>query len=38
MYSYAIFLLNSGEAHVGVTSVTNFHRGMQQILLFQKFQ
>ena len=32
------FLLNSGVSHVTVTSLTHIHSGLQQILLFQKFQ
>ena len=32
------FLLNSGESLVTVTSFTLIHRGLLEILLFQKFQ
>ena len=32
------FLLNSGERHVVVTNLTHIHSGLQQILIFQKFQ
>ena len=31
------FLLNSGESHVVVTSVTNIHSGLQQNLILQIF-
>ena len=36
MYSYAIFLLNSGQSHVVVNSFTHIHSGLQQMLIFQK--
>ena len=32
------FLLNSGERHVVVVSFTHIHSGLQEVLIFQKFQ
>ena len=32
------FLLNSGESHVVVTSLTHFHSGLQEKNFFEKFQ
>ena len=32
------FLLNSGESQVTVICFTHIHSGLQEIILFQKFQ
>ena len=32
------FIAHSGESQVTVTSFAHIHSGLQQILLFQKFQ